>query len=201
MYLVTYGSHTDHINNHMVENGTKLFPHWTKSWLGWRLACWTPAKAKPKEPFNVGRWRRSIGREAPAKLVGGLGTVGCVSVSRNLKPLCGPNESLTHNFGRENPTCGCGCVFFRYRTWAALLPVTAAIRAQPVARRAMYSVSEIPSKRPSVSQKVLCQEPSLSVCLCHLQHQTLIQSLLWMRAVTGQKREVCLVFRCAWLSC
>ena len=152
-----------------------------------------PREGETEEPFHVGRWRRSIGREAPAKLVGGLGTVGCASVSRNLKPLCGPNESLTHNFRRENPTCGCGCVFFRYRTWAALLPVTAAIRAQPVARRAMYSVSEIPSKRPSVSQKVLCQEPSLSVCLCHLQHQTLIQSLLWMRAVTGQKREVCLV--------
>ena len=26
----------------------RLFPHWTKSWLGWRPACWTPAKAKPK---------------------------------------------------------------------------------------------------------------------------------------------------------
>ena len=84
------------------------------------------------------------------------------------------------------------CVF-RCRTWAALLSVTVAIRAQPVARRAMYSVSEIPSKLPSVSQKVLCQEPSLSVCLCHLDHQTLIQSPLWMCAVTGQRREVCLV--------
>ena len=62
-----------------------------------------------------------------------------------------------------------------------------------LARRAMYAVSEIPSKRPSVSQKALCQEPSLSVSLCHLEHQTLIQSPLWMCAVTGQKREVCLV--------
>ena len=28
--------------------GERLFPHWTKSWLGWRPACWTPAKAKSK---------------------------------------------------------------------------------------------------------------------------------------------------------
>ena len=37
--------------------------------------------------------------------MGGLGTVGCVSVSRNLKPFSASNESLSHNFGRENPTC------------------------------------------------------------------------------------------------
>ena len=36
------------IHGCMVANGTKLVPHWTKSWLVWRLACWTPAKAKPK---------------------------------------------------------------------------------------------------------------------------------------------------------
>ena len=29
-------------------NGPKLFLHWTKSWLGRRPACWTSAKAKPK---------------------------------------------------------------------------------------------------------------------------------------------------------
>ena len=40
-----------------------------------------------------------------SKLVGGLGTVGCVSVARNLKPLCNSNETLSHNFGRETPTC------------------------------------------------------------------------------------------------
>ena len=34
-------------------------------------------EGETEEPFHVGRWRRSIGREAPAKLVGGLGTVGC----------------------------------------------------------------------------------------------------------------------------
>ena len=35
------------IHGSMVANGTKSSPHWTKSWLAWRLA-WTPAKAKPK---------------------------------------------------------------------------------------------------------------------------------------------------------
>ena len=46
-----------------------------------------------------------------SKLVGELGTVGCVSGSRNLKPLCGSNESLSHNFGRENPTCAVDMCF------------------------------------------------------------------------------------------
>ena len=36
------------VHGSMVANGTKLFPHWTKSWLGWRPACWTSVKAKPK---------------------------------------------------------------------------------------------------------------------------------------------------------
>ena len=36
------------IHRSMVANGAKLFPHWTKSWLGWRPASWTSAKAKPK---------------------------------------------------------------------------------------------------------------------------------------------------------
>ena len=38
--------------------GERLFPHWTKSWLGLRPACWTPAKAKSKKPSHVGRWRQ-----------------------------------------------------------------------------------------------------------------------------------------------
>ena len=49
-----------------------------------------------------------------SKCVGELGTVGCASRSCkrvNLKPLCGSNESLSHNFGRENSTCG-GYVFY-----------------------------------------------------------------------------------------
>ena len=36
-----------------VANGAKSF-HWTKSWLGWRPACWTPAKAKPKNRLMSG---------------------------------------------------------------------------------------------------------------------------------------------------
>ena len=79
------------------------------------------------------------------------------------------------------------CVF-RYRTWAALLSVMVATRAQPVARRAMYSVSEIRSKRSFVSQKVSRQENSLSVSLYHLQHHTLVP--LWMCPATRQRREV-----------
>ena len=42
------------------------------------------------------------------KLVGELGTVSCVFGSCNLvnlKPLCGSNESFSHNFGPENSTC------------------------------------------------------------------------------------------------
>ena len=42
------------IHGSMVANGAKLFPHWTKSWLGWRPACWTPVKAKPKNCLMLG---------------------------------------------------------------------------------------------------------------------------------------------------
>ena len=81
------------------------------------------------------------------------------------------------------------CVF-TYRTWAAPLSVIVATRAQLVARRAMSSVSEIPSKCSFVGQKIRCLEPSLFASLCHFQHQTLIQSSLWMCVLTGQRREV-----------
>ena len=37
--------------------------------------------------------------------MGEFGTVGCVSGSRNSKPLCGSNGSLSQNFGRENLKC------------------------------------------------------------------------------------------------
>ena len=67
----------------------------------------------------------------------------------------------------------CGCVLLVYRTWATPLSVIAATRscgqatrAQPGARRALYSVSEIPSKSPLASQMMLCQEHSLSASLC-----------------------------------
>ena len=36
------------IHGSMVATGAKLLPHWTKSRLGGRPACWTLAKAKPK---------------------------------------------------------------------------------------------------------------------------------------------------------
>ena len=81
------------------------------------------------------------------------------------------------------------CVF-RHQTWAALLSVKVATRAQPVARRATYSVSEILRKHSFVSEKLSRQEPSLSVSLYHLQHHTLVRSPLWMCTVTGKRREV-----------
>ena len=49
------------------------------------------------------------------KSVGELGTVGRVCGSRNrvnLTPLCGSNESLSHNFGQGESDVCCGCVFF-----------------------------------------------------------------------------------------
>ena len=84
-----------------------------------------------------------------------------------------------------------------YRTWPTPLSVVEATcscgqatRAQPGARRALYSVSEIPSKLSLASQMVLCQEHSLSASLCHVQHQRLIQSTVWTRAFTVRMREV-----------
>ena len=66
-------------------------------------------------------------------------------------------ESFAHLRAGESDVC-CGCVF-SVRTWAALLSVMVATGAQSVARRAMYSVTETPSKRSCVCQKVLCREP------------------------------------------
>ena len=55
----------------------------------------------------------------------------------------------------------------------------------------MYSVSEIPSKRSSDSQKVLCQEAQ-PVCepLPPSAPNIDSKSVVWMCAVTGQWREV-----------
>ena len=84
-----------------------------------------------------------------SKFVGELGTVDCVSGSRNLaslKPLCGLNESLSYNVGLENSTCVvdmCFCV----PNLGGSVSVIVATRAQPGARRATYSESEMPSKR------------------------------------------------------
>ena len=82
-----------------------------------------------------------------------------------------------------------------YRTWTTPLSVIAATRScgqatrpPPGVRRAMYSVSEIPSKRSS--QTVLCQEHSLSASLCHVQHQRLIQSAVWTCALTVWMKQV-----------
>ena len=42
------------IHGSTVGNGPRFFPRWTKSWLGGRPACWTPAKAKPKNRLTLG---------------------------------------------------------------------------------------------------------------------------------------------------
>ena len=90
----------------------------------------------------------------------------------------------------------------KYRTWTTLLSVIAATRCfgqatrvQPGARRAMYSVSEIPIKRFLASQMVLCQEHSLSASLCHVQHQRVIQSTVWTCIYSADERKC--MFSCA----
>ena len=105
MYLVTYGSHTEHINNHMVGNRTKLFPQWTKSWLGWRLACWTPAKAKSKN--------RSMSGAGDGQLGGRLQQVSGrprhswlrVRVAQLRNPCVVPMRVFRTTSRRETPTC------------------------------------------------------------------------------------------------
>ena len=42
------------IHGRLVTNGAKLSHHGTKSRLGGRLGCWTPAKAKPKNRLVSG---------------------------------------------------------------------------------------------------------------------------------------------------
>ena len=81
------------------------------------------------------------------------------------------------------------------RTWTTLSSVIAATRScgqatrePPGARRAMYSVLEMASKRSLASQMVLCQEHSLSASLCHLRHQRLIQSTVWACALTERTK-------------
>ena len=93
---------------------------------------------------------------------------------------------------RAFPMCA-----YMYRTRTIPLSVIAATRscgqathAQPGARRAMYSVSEIPSKRSLASHMVLCQEHCLSASFCHVQHQRLIQSTVWTCALTVRMREL-----------
>ena len=55
------------IHGSVVTNGAKLFHHWTKSRLGWRQACWNPARAKPKKTSHVGRWRQQKGPDEPLR--------------------------------------------------------------------------------------------------------------------------------------
>ena len=83
-------------------------------------------------------------------------------------------------FELENSTCVADVCFIN-RTWTTLLSVIAttriwaqATRAQPVVRCALDSSSEIPNKRSFVCQKVFCEEPSLSVRLCHFQQQNMV---------------------------
>ena len=62
----------------------------------------------------------------------------------------------------------------------------------PEARRAMYSVSEIPIQRCFVSRVVLCQEHSLSASRCQVQHQRLIQGTVLTCASTVRMKNAVL---------
>ena len=42
------------LHGSIATNGAKLFHHWTKSRRGWRPACWTPSKTKPKNRLMSG---------------------------------------------------------------------------------------------------------------------------------------------------
>ena len=134
-----------------------------------------------------------------------LGTVSCVSGCCNLvnlKPLCGSNESLSHNFGPENSTCVVDICFYVPNLGGSVVSDCGDTR--PASGTLGYVlgvgntkqkffcrlVSQIPSKSSFVGQKVLCWEPNLSASLCHFQHHTLIQSPLWMCALTGKRREI-----------
>ena len=141
--------------------------------------------------------------DCSSKLVGKLCTVSCVSGDSNSVDLpqiflCESNESLSHILGPDNFTCvadvcsyvpnlddsvvsDCGDTHLRTGD-------TGTARCAP---GALYSVSEIPSKRSLASQMVLCQEHSLSASLCHVQHQRLIQSTVWTcTSFTVRMREV-----------
>ena len=71
-----------------------------------------PREGETEEPFHVGRWRRSIGREAPASKWAGSAQLVVCPCRATLKPLCGSNESFSHNFETGESDVCCGYVFF-----------------------------------------------------------------------------------------
>ena len=62
------------IHGSVVANGTKSFPHWTKSWLGWRPACCDVREGETEDPFHVGRWRPQKGPDEPQAAVESMST-------------------------------------------------------------------------------------------------------------------------------
>ena len=108
-----------------------------------------------------------------SKLVGELCTVSCVSGYSNSVDLpqiflCESDEMLFHIFGPENSTCVadvCSCVPNSDNSAVSDCGDTqlrTGDTCTPGARRAMCSVSEIPSNRSLASQMVLCQH---SLCI------------------------------------
>ena len=102
--------------------------------------------------------------------MGELSTVGSVSGSGNsvnLKSLCDSKESLSINFGPENSTCVADVCCYGPNLDDSVVSdcsdthLRTSDTRPPVARRAMYSVSEITSKRSFVCQRVLCRFASL----------------------------------------
>ena len=126
------------------------------------------------------RNRGGTKEDCSSKIVGELCTVSCVSGDSNSVDLpqislCESNESLPHIFGPENFTCVADvCSYVPNLDDSVVSDCGStrscgqATRAQPGARRAVYTVSETPSKFSLASQMVLCQEHSLSASLCHV---------------------------------
>ena len=45
----------------MAGNGPKLFPRWTRSWLGGEASFLDPSEGETEEPSHVRRWRQQKG--------------------------------------------------------------------------------------------------------------------------------------------
>ena len=145
----------------------------------WKDDGYCPAKVKARalnEGLCVTPETVEVTKEdCSSKFVGELCTVSCVSGYSNSVDLpqiflCESSECLLHIFGPENFTSVADVCSY-VPNWTTPLSAIAATCScgQPGARRAMYSGSEIPSKRSLASQMVLCQEHSLSASFCHVQ--------------------------------
>ena len=137
--------------------------------------------------------------DGSSKFVGELGTVSCVSGSCNsvnLKPLCDSNESLSHNFGLENSMCvadvrfdvpnlhdsvvsGCSDLHLRTGDTRPASCTLGYVLGVGDPKQTFFSLSEgIMSGTQPVCEPLPFSAPNM------------IQSPLWMCALTGRRREV-----------